>query len=144
MLRWLSELCVLAPPAWRLSERASLQLLVAQVPFRSLLANLSRMIYRPFCLLVWPDDQRLWAHLELGRKLTDGCIWTYEAMPLGIMPEVFDMLPCEKDSPCVWDAARWHSAVLKGASKLNANIDASAVIERERLPLGFTSISDRR
>ncbi|THY30115.1 seven-hairpin glycosidase [Aureobasidium pullulans] len=82
-------------------------------------------------------------HVELGRKLTDGCIWTYEATPLGIMPEVFDMLPCQLGSPCPWDEKKWHAKVLEKAGQ-DSGADASAIVQRERLPPGFTSISDRR
>ncbi|KAI4717939.1 seven-hairpin glycosidase [Aureobasidium sp. EXF-10727] len=82
-------------------------------------------------------------HVELGRKLTDGCIWTYEATPLGIMPEVFDMLPCQLGSECPWDEGKWQAGVLEKAGQ-DAGADAAGVIQRERLPQGFTSISDRR
>jgi mannosyl-oligosaccharide alpha-1,2-mannosidase len=81
--------------------------------------------------------------VELGRKLTDGCIWTYEATPLGIMPEVFDMLPCRIGSECPWDEAKWKVSVLEKAGQ-DSGADASEVIKHERLPPGFTSISDRR
>ncbi|EDU47131.1 alpha-mannosidase IC [Pyrenophora tritici-repentis] len=39
-------------------------------------------------------------HVATGRKLTDGCIWTYEHAPLGIMPEVFSMYDCPDLSEC--------------------------------------------
>ena len=39
-------------------------------------------------------------HVATGRKLTDGCIWTYEHAPLGIMPEVFSMYACPNLSEC--------------------------------------------
>lgn len=82
-------------------------------------------------------------HVELGRKLTDGCIWTYEATPLGIMPEVFDMQPCQRGSECSWDETKWQASVLEKAGQ-ESGADASSVIRHERLPQGFTSISDRR
>lgn len=82
-------------------------------------------------------------HVELGRKLTDGCIWTYEATPLGIMPEVFDMLPCKLSLECPWDEAKWKASVLEKAGQ-DSGADASDVIKREWLPPSFTSISDRR
>lgn len=83
------------------------------------------------------------SHIELGRKLTDGCIWTYEAGPLGIMPEVFYMLPCDRSSSCSWDEVKWHADVLKRAGKMPDD-DASAIVQEERLPAGYTSINDRR
>lgn len=32
--------------------------------------------------------------LALGRRLTDGCVWAYSAMPSGIMPETFTVTHC--------------------------------------------------
>jgi mannosyl-oligosaccharide alpha-1,2-mannosidase len=31
-------------------------------------------------------------HLNIARKLVDGCIWAYNALPLGIMPETLHMV----------------------------------------------------
>jgi mannosyl-oligosaccharide alpha-1,2-mannosidase len=45
-----------------------------------------------------PDD------LSIARKLTEGCIWAYRAMPTGIMPERFYVFPCANDTDCLWDA----------------------------------------
>lgn len=45
-----------------------------------------------------PDD------LPIARKLTEGCIWAYEAMPSGIMPESFHAYPCPSPTTCVWNA----------------------------------------
>ena len=39
------------------------------------------------------------AHIVIGKKLTDGCIYTYKALPMGIMPEIFKMVPCELLTP---------------------------------------------
>jgi mannosyl-oligosaccharide alpha-1,2-mannosidase len=39
-------------------------------------------------------------HVDVGRKLTDGCVWTYENAPMGIMPEVFSMHTCANLSEC--------------------------------------------
>ncbi|TGO67410.1 hypothetical protein BELL_0894g00060 [Botrytis elliptica] len=45
--------------------------------------------------------------LELARKLTDGCLWAYENMPLGIMPEKMHTVPCKSESYCPWDEQKW-------------------------------------
>ena len=47
------------------------------------------------------------ADMDLAYKLTDGCVWAYEATNTGIMPERFRMLPCSKASSCEWDEARY-------------------------------------
>jgi mannosyl-oligosaccharide alpha-1,2-mannosidase len=79
-------------------------------------------------------------HFEMGRKLTDGCIWTYNAMPLGIMPELFHMVECPTNEACQWDEEAWHREVLRGREET----DVKKVIAEERLPPGFTSLDDRR
>jgi len=44
-----------------------------------------------------PDD------LVTARKLTEGCIWAYKAMPSGMMPELSHVVPCANASSCEWD-----------------------------------------
>jgi mannosyl-oligosaccharide alpha-1,2-mannosidase len=39
-------------------------------------------------------------HIDIGRKISDGCAWTYKNAPNGIMPEVFSMTPCPTLSAC--------------------------------------------
>ncbi|KJY01610.1 glycoside hydrolase family 47 protein [Zymoseptoria brevis] len=85
-------------------------------------------------------------HLEIAQKLTQGCIYTYRALPMGIMPEIFSMTPCDsKDSPCPWDETKWRAEI---ASTIDSDPDLTPsiddVIAHHRLPKGFTSIGDRR
>ena len=39
-------------------------------------------------------------HANIGRKLSEGCAWTYRNAPNGIMPEVFSMTVCPTLSAC--------------------------------------------
>lgn len=39
-------------------------------------------------------------HIDIGRKISDGCAWTYKNAPNGIMPEVFSMTACPTWSEC--------------------------------------------
>jgi mannosyl-oligosaccharide alpha-1,2-mannosidase len=81
--------------------------------------------------------------LKVARKLVDGCIWTYDSMPTGIMPESFSLVPCQDPEDCTWSTERWHQEVLHQ----NANaedIDPTDVIKDDHLPIGYTKISDRR
>ena len=39
-------------------------------------------------------------HVDIGRKLADGCAWTYKHAPIGIMPEIFTMPACPTLSEC--------------------------------------------
>ncbi|KAL6856320.1 glycoside hydrolase family 47 protein [Trichoderma novae-zelandiae] len=85
--------------------------------------------------------------LEAAAKLVDGCVWTYKALPRGIMPETFHMLPCPPSSSakdCPWDEQAWKKEVVARAKDADASPSADAVIARDRLPKGFTSIPDRR
>ena len=88
------------------------------------------------------------AHVEIGRKLTDGCIWTYKALPLGIMPEVFNMVACENRLECKWDEDKWRLEVASRVSDSEKDeaqkADVGALIRDKRLPKGFTDITDRR
>jgi mannosyl-oligosaccharide alpha-1,2-mannosidase len=47
------------------------------------------------------DNKR---HVEIGRKLTDGCAWICHHMPSGIMAESFSMTACpDKSGICEYD-----------------------------------------
>jgi mannosyl-oligosaccharide alpha-1,2-mannosidase len=77
-------------------------------------------------------------HVEVGRKLTDGCIWSYKALPLGVMPEVFHMVPCEDKLHCSWNETMWRAEVAR------ADPDVDNYIKAARLPKGFAQIIDPR
>ncbi|KAL7921295.1 glycoside hydrolase [Trichoderma austrokoningii] len=84
-------------------------------------------------------------HLSAATKLVDGCIWTYKALPHGIMPETFHMLPCPSPATnaCEWNEQAWKAEVLRLA-KDKSTLSADEIITRDRLPPGFTAIPDRR
>lgn len=42
-------------------------------------------------------------HVDVGRKLTDGCVWAYQHSLHGIMPEVFKMNRCPSFEACDWN-----------------------------------------
>ncbi|KAF2770729.1 putative 1,2-alpha-mannosidase [Teratosphaeria nubilosa] len=84
------------------------------------------------------------SHVAIGKKLTDGCIWTYKhGSPLGIMPEVFEMVPCDSVASCTWDEAKWKSAIASKHPEIPPE-HLDRFIAREKLPPGFTEISDAR
>jgi mannosyl-oligosaccharide alpha-1,2-mannosidase len=41
--------------------------------------------------------------LEIAKKLTQGCIWSYDMTQSGIMPESFEAIPCESAKDCTWN-----------------------------------------
>ncbi|KAI5918250.1 glycoside hydrolase family 47 protein [Camillea tinctor] len=56
-------------------------------------------------------------HVDIGEKITKGCIWAYDAMPAGIMPEICDLLKCETLEPCEWDDSVWQQNGAKDLKK---------------------------
>lgn len=89
--------------------------------------------------------------LETARQLVDGCLWAYESMPSGIMPEIFTAIPCRAADigSCVWSNATWYDAVERHVRQ-NPNQQAFAhqpaqnVIMQNSLPQGMVEIPDAR
>lgn len=94
--------------------------------------------------------------LDIARKLVDGCIWAYNLMPTGIMPEIFDVVPCPapnrtSTAHCAWDEDAWGLAVMSRNSFDEQPMDRQkpyderlrAKAQRLRLPKGVTATSDR-
>ncbi|KAL1961123.1 hypothetical protein VTO42DRAFT_3068 [Malbranchea cinnamomea] len=80
--------------------------------------------------------------LEIGRKLTEGCIWAYRSMPSGIMPEIFRAVPCTKqDTSCDWDPQVWFR---DSKEKDMTDDEIQSSIKRRRLIPGFLSVEDKR
>ena len=46
--------------------------------------------------------------LDIAKRLTDGCVWAYEATNSGIMPENYLSIACEKTESCPWNETLWH------------------------------------
>ncbi|MCJ1412808.1 hypothetical protein MMC19_006907 [Ptychographa xylographoides] len=86
--------------------------------------------------------------LSAARKIVNGCVWAYDSMATGLMPETFHLVPCGDVESCVWNETVWHAAVearhpsfFKG---LLFTENIQTVIQEERLPRGYTAIGDRR
>ncbi|KAH8178656.1 glycosyl hydrolase family 47 domain-containing protein [Sarocladium implicatum] len=47
---------------------------------------------------------------ELAEKLTNGCVYAYQAFPSKVVPETWHMVPCSTDD-CPWDEAAWRKQV---------------------------------
>ncbi|KAF7186079.1 Mannosyl-oligosaccharide 1,2-alpha-mannosidase MNS1 [Pseudocercospora fuligena] len=83
------------------------------------------------------------AHVKIGKKLTDGCIWTYRALPMGVMPETFEMIPCpSRTGECPWNEQKWKDEVLRHSPEGLQDFDQ--IMKDKRLPKGFTEIRDTR
>ena len=90
--------------------------------------------------------------LDTARQLTDGCIWAYESMPSGIMPEVFLLKECTSDT-CEWSQEEWYEGIKHDDTTAGGDVEAMRlpleqrarrVIEQQNLVPGFTKIKDPR
>lgn len=82
-------------------------------------------------------------HVDLGAKLTEGCIFAYNAMPSGVMPETFNIVPCDSRIDCPWNATKWEEEVLKRTYG-KTHEDFEAMAKDLKLPEGFSFIRDKR
>ncbi|KAI0205401.1 family 47 glycosyl hydrolase [Astrocystis sublimbata] len=66
-------------------------------------------------------------HVEIGEKITRGCVWAYDAMPSGIMPEICGFVTCPPKETCKWD-----------------DDDVDMQQRDQQLPIGFENARDPR
>ena len=83
-------------------------------------------------------------HIDMAQRMVHGCIWAYQAVPIGIMPETFHLLPCPQQSSCEWDTDSYANATMERSSFKHEGADLQELTAAERLPLGFTAIGDPR
>ncbi|KAK3388477.1 glycoside hydrolase [Sordaria brevicollis] len=69
---------------------------------------------------------------DIGAKITNGCVYAYRAMPTGMMPERYNMIPCASRENCKWDKQIWEREKRKRPEW------------KEHLPKGFTTAKDPR
>lgn len=70
--------------------------------------------------------------VEVGARLTRGCVYAYKSFPTGMMPERLNMVVCEEPEPCRWDEAKWQAETQKRREY------------KPHLPKGFTTAKDPR
>ncbi|KAF2791032.1 glycoside hydrolase family 47 protein [Melanomma pulvis-pyrius CBS 109.77] len=80
--------------------------------------------------------------VDLGAKLTEGCIFAYKSMPTGVMPEIFHTAVCESRLSCPWNQTFYEEEVLKHSYKNKGDFEAT--VQEKRLPKGFTNLDDKR
>ncbi|KAJ5724710.1 hypothetical protein N7493_006438 [Penicillium malachiteum] len=86
-------------------------------------------------------------HRKIATKLVDGCIWASHSFPLGIMPEVYDTVPCASQTTCPWNELVWKEEVHRRVNmgpEPDPNFDIDAYIRDHHLPKGFVSVPDTR
>ena len=81
-------------------------------------------------------------HIELGKKLTYGCITLYKNIPIGIMPEACRITACPDPISCDWNThfGVWHAAVFNRYGRGPSSQTAEDIIKAQQLPPGFTEI----
>jgi mannosyl-oligosaccharide alpha-1,2-mannosidase len=79
--------------------------------------------------------------LDIAHRLVEGCLWGYEKMPLGIMPEIMHLTSCPDRDNCTWNENVWVEAVQQVHGKSE---EANMVIQRNRYPKGVTKVDDAR
>jgi mannosyl-oligosaccharide alpha-1,2-mannosidase len=83
--------------------------------------------------------------VDIGAKLTKGCIYAYAAMPTGIMPEAFSMMPCASRTSCPWNQTAWAEQRAKYCSTKWAPGGNEIVDDKHcHIPPGIASIRDSR
>jgi mannosyl-oligosaccharide alpha-1,2-mannosidase len=101
------------------------------------------------------------AHVEAGRKLTQGCAWAYEQTLSGVMPASLDLTPCPGESAssirqsatadaCAWNKTIWEHAITArqrltaggAAASSLSRFNATIFARKQNLPQGFAAIPD--
>jgi mannosyl-oligosaccharide alpha-1,2-mannosidase len=86
-----------------------------------------------------PDD------LKTARRLVDGCVWAYDIMPTGLMPEIFKLAACDSLDECEWDEQTWLRGLRKGSRDGDVSDEAMRRLASvDHLPPGITKITDAR
>ncbi|KAI1204967.1 glycoside hydrolase family 47 protein [Annulohypoxylon truncatum] len=71
-------------------------------------------------------------YVDIGSKLTLGCVYGYQSFPNGMMPERVNMVACKTMDGCKWDTQHFDEEKRKRPEY------------KEHLPLGFTTAKDPR
>lgn len=82
--------------------------------------------------------------VKTARKLVDGCIWAYDSMATGLMPEIFHTSVCDDIEYCSWDEKKWLADVRKN-NHGNADDESTRDMAKKLgLPPGMTRVSDSK
>ncbi|KAJ5928710.1 hypothetical protein N7466_007666 [Penicillium verhagenii] len=90
---------------------------------------------------------RIPTHLKIANKLVDGCTWAAQSMPLGIMPEVYETVPCASQNECPWNEWYWKQEIWKNVNaspEPDPDMNIDTYIHEHHLPKGIISIPDTR
>ena len=85
------------------------------------------------------------SHINIGRKITDGCVWAYSHGPHGVMPEIATFAPCSTTktggADCIWKEEK-----LSAQNSSNIRDKDDEEEENKHIPPspGYISIPDAR
>ncbi len=79
--------------------------------------------------------------IDIAKQLSQGCVWAYESMQDGIMPEKAEVFACKSITDCHWNKTAWGEAIDPLAAQRDATIEEydinkakiEAQIEADRL-----------
>ncbi|PYH96797.1 seven-hairpin glycosidase [Aspergillus ellipticus CBS 707.79] len=71
--------------------------------------------------------------LSIARKLVDGCVWAYDVMPTGIMPEILHLAVCPDAENCT---------LPKNSHSEDPDTYAESIAQGKKLPPGVVDIPD--
>jgi mannosyl-oligosaccharide alpha-1,2-mannosidase len=79
--------------------------------------------------------------MDVAKKLVEGCLWGYENMPHGIMPEIMHTVQCPSKDQCEWNEQKWLDAVDQA---YEGSDTASQKVQQHHLPKGVSKVDDAR
>lgn len=94
--------------------------------------------------------------LPIARRLVDGCVWAYSAMPSGLMPETFFISTCQigvqaaPSDRCDWSSEKWYIAIANRYDKTPETENMTPaergkfIAQKKNLFPGFTDHTDNR
>lgn len=69
--------------------------------------------------------------IEIAKRLTDGCVWAYESMPSGLMPEHAYVAPCPTLEKCEFNETLWREKLDPGRDWREREIIRWDAMEKE-------------
>ncbi|KAJ2905772.1 glycoside hydrolase family 47 protein [Zalerion maritima] len=82
-------------------------------------------------------------HLDLGTKITRGCTWAYDATATGIMPEVFNLVPCRAASSATSSVLGWlFGSLFSSSGSTTGMVSNGPQKATSKPPAGFLADED--
>ncbi|KAF2660627.1 glycoside hydrolase family 47 protein [Lophiostoma macrostomum CBS 122681] len=76
--------------------------------------------------------------LDIAKKLTEGCVWSYDMTNTGIMPEAFHVVPCESTKGCEWNETEYWEGIDPNAEARVTSYERQMLNFREQMAAAST------